>query len=104
MLPRASSKEKVGRGRFSGEDGVMSDLETLPVVDPIVDPELDDPELEDGDHERFAHYVRKNEILPSAVNGTPVQALCGKKWVPNRDPKKFPVCPDCKEIYEQLRK
>jgi hypothetical protein len=23
-------------------------------------------------------------------------------WVPSRDPKKFPVCPECKEIYESL--
>jgi hypothetical protein len=23
-------------------------------------------------------------------------------WVPNRDPKKYPVCPECKEIYESM--
>jgi len=22
--------------------------------------------------------------------------------VPNRDPKRFPVCPDCKRIYESI--
>ncbi|MGO3033127.1 MAG: DUF3039 domain-containing protein, partial [Microbacterium gubbeenense] len=36
--------------------------------------------------------------------GKPVRALCGKKWTPGRDPEKFPVCPTCKEIYEDLRK
>ncbi len=36
------------------------------------------------------------------VTGTPVRALCGKLWVPSRDPEKFPVCPTCKEIYESL--
>jgi hypothetical protein len=56
----------------------------------------------DGDHERFAHYVQKNKIMESAVSGTPVIALCGKVWVPNRDPKKYPVCPECKEIYESM--
>jgi Protein of unknown function (DUF3039) len=56
----------------------------------------------DGDHERLAHYVRKDKIVDSAVNGTPVVALCGKVWVPSRDPKRFPVCPECKEIYESL--
>lgn len=61
------------------------------------------PTTGDGDHERFAHYVKKDEILPSAVEGTPVKALCGKVWVPNRDPQNFPVCPTCKEIYEGLR-
>ena len=59
--------------------------------------------IEPGDHERFSHYVRKEKIVESAVMGTPVVALCGKVWVPNRDPQKFPVCPECKEIYEGLR-
>jgi hypothetical protein len=58
----------------------------------------------DGDHERFAHYVKKQKITESAVTGTPVIALCGKVWVPNRDPKKYPVCPECKEIYESMQK
>ena len=57
----------------------------------------------DGDHERFAHYVKKQKITESAVSGTPVIALCGKVWVPNRDPKKYPVCPECKEIYESMQ-
>lgn len=59
--------------------------------------------VEPGDHERFSHYVRKEKIVESAVTGTPVIALCGKVWVPGRDPKKFPVCPICKEIYDGLR-
>ena len=61
-------------------------------------------EVEPGDHERFAHYVRKNKIMDSALSGKPVVALCGKVWVPGRDPKKFPVCPICQEIYDGLRK
>ncbi len=60
-------------------------------------------EVEPGDHERFAHYVRKEKVLESALSGDPVVALCGKVWVPGRDPKKFPVCPACKEIYESLQ-
>ena len=59
--------------------------------------------LEPGDHERYSHYVRKEKIVESAVMGTPVVALCGKTWVPGRDPDKFPVCPTCKDIYEGLR-
>lgn len=58
--------------------------------------------LDEGDHERFAHYVRKEKILESAMSGEPVIALCGKVWVPGRDPSKFPVCPDCKAIYDGL--
>ncbi|MGH3342993.1 MAG: DUF3039 domain-containing protein [Carbonactinosporaceae bacterium] len=56
----------------------------------------------DGDHERFAHFVQKEKILESAMTGDPVIALCGKVWVPGRDPQRFPVCPACKEIYEHL--
>lgn len=56
-----------------------------------------------GDHDKFAHYVRKNEITESAVTGVPVRAICGKKWVPTRVPDEFPVCPDCKRIYDQLK-
>ena len=55
------------------------------------------------DHERFSHYVEKNKITESAVTGKPVRALCGKKWIPNRDPQKFPVCPTCKEIHARLK-
>lgn len=61
-------------------------------------------QFEPGDHERLAHYVQKDKIVESAVLGQPVMALCGKVWIPNRDPGKFPVCPECKEIYEGLPK
>lgn len=61
-------------------------------------------ELDSGDHERFAHYVKKEKIVESAVSGKPVTALCGKRWVPSRDPKRFPICPTCKEIHAGLRK
>ena len=68
----------------------------------VLERELVEQPVEPGDHERFAHYVRKEKILESAVSGEPVIALCGKVWVPGRDPSKFPVCPMCKEIYEGL--
>jgi len=62
------------------------------------------PEVTDGgDHDKFAHYVRKNEITESAVTGKAVTAICGKKWVPTRKPDEFPVCPDCKRIYDELK-
>ena len=66
---------------------------------------LTEPETrlsEPGDDERFSHYVRKEKIVESAVTGEPVVALCGKVWTPSRDPQRFPVCPECKEIFESL--
>jgi hypothetical protein len=62
-----------------------------------------DVPLEPGDHERFSHYVEKDKLTEAMVMGTPVRALCGKVWVPSRAPEKFPVCPDCKEIWEGLK-
>jgi hypothetical protein len=63
------------------------------------------PELveDDGGHDRFSHYVKKEKIVESAVTGKSVKALCGKKWIPSRDPEKYPICPTCKEIHAGLR-
>ena len=63
------------------------------------------PELEedDGGHDRFSHYVKKEKIVESAVTGKAVKALCGKKWIPSRDPEKYPICPTCKEIFAGLK-
>ena len=58
---------------------------------------------DDGGHDRFAHYIKKEKIVESAVTGKSVKALCGKKWVPSRDPQKYPICPICKEIFDGLR-
>lgn len=77
---------------------------TVEDSDLIIETRPETEDLEPGDHERFAHYVRKEKIVESAVSGTPVTALCGKKWIPSRDPNKFPICPTCKEIHAGLRK
>ncbi len=79
--------------------GPQTQTALLEREDTRVEHDLSEP----GDHERFSHYVRKEKILESAMTGNPVIALCGKVWVPGRDPQKFPVCPMCKEIYEGLR-
>jgi hypothetical protein len=57
---------------------------------------------ENGDHDRFAHYVDKESITEAIVDGLPCIALCGKVWIPSKDPDKYPVCPECKEIFEQI--
>ncbi len=79
------------QGQPQTQTALLERTETVPEV------------AEPGDHERFSHYVRKEKILESALSGEPVTALCGKVWIPGRDPKRFPVCPTCKEIYEGLR-
>jgi hypothetical protein len=69
------------------------------------------PQVDEGDHERFTHIVlegftRKkgsfvangNSVVEGMINATPVKALCGKVWVPGRDPQRFPLCPTCAEL------
>ena len=51
----------------------------------------------DGDHDRFAHYARKDDVARAYVTGEAITALCGKKWVPTRDPTRYPICPTCVE-------
>jgi hypothetical protein len=80
-------------------------------------PRTTDPDL-DGEHERMSHIVlegfhprdedgEQGEFVPAGptvveamVNGTAVRALCGKVWVPGRDPRRYPLCPTCREIAE----
>lgn len=105
LSPRISSGTSHRMGLFTRRGGVIEESGTQVDLegDTILDEKTKD-ELDSGDHERFAHYVKKEKIVESAVSGKPVTALCGKRWIPNRDPKKFPICPTCKEIYSGLRK
>ena len=77
-------------------------------------PRVSDPEL-DGGHERMSHIVlegfqpKDGDFVPAGtsvvegiVNGTAVKALCGKVWTPSHDPKRYPLCPTCKEIAESM--
>ena len=69
---------------------------------------LDKP-LEDtttgDDTPKMFHYVRKAKIVESAVTGNFVVALCGETFPVTRQAKPgSPVCPDCKKIYDRMRK
>ena len=44
---------------------------------------------DNGDADRYAHYVSKDRIAESRMTGRPVVALCGKIWVPKRDPSQY---------------
>jgi hypothetical protein len=85
------------------------------MTDVSVSPVETDPLL-DGDHERLTHIVLEgytpkeggdfvpvgNSVVEGMINGTPVTALCGKVWVPGRDPRRYPLCGTCKEIAEGM--
>lgn len=60
-------------------------------------------ETDEGDHDRMAHIVvPASAVTEALITGKPCTALCGKTWVPSRDPKRYPVCPTCKEIAQSL--
>jgi hypothetical protein len=56
-----------------------------------------DVDTDGGDHDRFAHYCRKEDVARAYVTGEAIEALCGKKWIPTRDPSRYPICPTCAE-------
>ena len=59
----------------------------------------------DSDTPKVFHYVKKDKIVESAVMGSHVVALCGEVVPVTKSAKPgSPVCPDCKRIYESLKK
>jgi hypothetical protein len=68
-------------------------------------PDIAPDETTDDDRPKFFHYVKKNKIAESAVMGTHVVALCGEVFPVTKSAKPgSPVCPDCKKVYEGLKK
>jgi hypothetical protein len=61
-----------------------------------------DVKNDDNDDKQFAHYAESASVTEGYIMGTPVIALCGKVFVPSRNPEKLRVCPSCKEIMEAL--
>jgi hypothetical protein len=59
----------------------------------------------DSDIPKVFHYVKKDKIVESAVMGSHVVALCGEVFPVTKSAKPgSPVCPDCKRIYETLKR
>ena len=100
MHAKFSHGEGTGTSAIGIDTQIGTQIGTQADTDTLTRPVEQD---EDGDHDRFAHYIKKEKIVESAVTGKAVRALCGKKWVPSRDPQKFPICPICKKIYEGLK-
>lgn len=54
------------------------------------------------DAPKYAHYAESVSVTEGYVLGKPVVAICGQIFIPSRDPKKFPICPTCKQIADSL--
>jgi hypothetical protein len=65
---------------------------------------LEDPTLQDNDEEgRLAHIGRAAEVNRAYVTGEEITALCGKRFVPSRDPDRYPTCQRCASILAGIR-
>ncbi|WP_216895396.1 DUF3039 domain-containing protein [Nocardia alni] len=74
-------------------------------TDTLVHPDTTTDESTTSDIPKYFHYVKKEKIAESAVMGTMVVALCGEVFPVTRSPKPgSPVCPECKQVYEQMKK
>jgi hypothetical protein len=69
-------------------------------------PDLDAPpviEFADGeDPPDAAHIVSQKDLIHSQITGQPIRALCGKLWVPKRNPDDYPLCSACVEIFNSV--
>lgn len=65
--------------------------------DTIVAPTHSIDTTDEPDDDRQRHYAFADDIMEAYVEGTPLTALCGKTWVPSRDPDKYPTCELCAE-------
>jgi hypothetical protein len=101
-LPREGRRitDLLIRGTVS-YSGLLVNIGSMGFTDTLKETKAD-TELSGEDRDRFSHYVEKDQVAEAYIMGTPVIALCGKIWVPSRDPEKFPVCPQCKEIFNSL--
>jgi hypothetical protein len=43
------------------------------------------------------------KALEARIYGYPVEALCGHRFIPSKNPASLPVCQACKEIYDAYR-
>ncbi len=61
-----------------------------------------DVKNDDNDDEQIAHYAESASVTEGYIMGTPVIAICGKVFVPSKNPERLRVCPICKEIMDAL--
>lgn len=70
------------------------------VVTSKLETQTDEPTTDN--HDQLTHIIRKEDHYKGYVLGQEVEALCGKQWVPFRDPELFEVCEACVKIYDRL--
>lgn len=59
-------------------------------------------EVQQTDSPQISHLIAKKDWHKAYILGSAIQALCGKVWVPSRDPEKYPLCEMCADLYEKM--
>lgn len=67
----------------------------------LVETELNQ-DTESEDNNELAHYAEAASVTEGYVMGTPVQALCGKIFIPSKNPERLKICPICKDIVDEV--
>jgi hypothetical protein len=69
-------------------DGSMTSTTLSPVCDNTT--QFDEPHV--------AHIVSADDQMRGYVMGEEIVALCGERFIPTRDPHRYPVCKACREL------
>lgn len=104
---QATMLEQLTRAHFTMQDAQTDNDNNMGASTAVLDrpQEDEDARLDDGNNaDRFAHYVAKDRAEEAMLTGRPAVALCGKVWVPKYNPSDFPICPECKRIFEDMFK
>jgi len=83
---------------LTAEPSASVEVRPAPTRPDVTTEERTVPTTDDGDHDRFTHYVARRELERYRLTGKPVTALCGKRWRPDGDPSRYPMCGTCAEI------
>ncbi len=73
----------------------MADAQILPHTSP--------KSTDEDDEGRLAHIGKAAEVIRAYVTGEAITALCGKRFVPTRDPERYPVCPRCSQVLARVK-
>jgi hypothetical protein len=61
-----------------------------------------DQDTDSENNDELAHYAEAASVTEGYIMGTPVEALCGKIFIPSKNPERLKLCPICKEIADAV--
>jgi hypothetical protein len=76
------------------ENGYRGLLAEQVPIDPANPPRMES----DG----FLHRVSTAQLARTRATGDPVQAVCGRVWIPGGETAALPLCPRCDEVFAAM--